>query len=417
MNHDPGDNADRNDDSQDRLMALLLEGGGVNEVASELSAFINQPVLIADAAGAVLAGQLSPVAQPRFAEVMRRLARAERRRDDMLALYAQQAQLCLVPLIVQNGLEGWLAAEAAEPDGPVARGLKQGATVATLALMTHRAVQEAEQRVRRDLLEDLLTSDRWSVGHLANQARALGWQLESKPVVILLDLSQVRRNALLEHGGDQPRLRWFRQQFLNTVRGVLAEHGPLSVVVERDEGLIILPHFHETLEQGVRDKAHGLLDLIAQSIRAEGLNVSYALAGGGFHSGVEGLRRSYREAQQALELGLRLMKRRPIWFDEVHIYQLLEQFSRNEDVREWFQATLGPLAEYDQRNRTHMMQTLEVYFDASQSLQQAALELHVHPNTLKYRLQRIRQVLGQDPFKGENQLQFHLAAKLARLLD
>jgi purine catabolism regulator len=413
----PEDQADRNDDLHNRLIARLLEGGGVSEVANELSAFIGRPVIIADAAGAVLAGQLPPLAQPRFAEVMRRLARAERRRDDLLALYAQQAQLCLVPLIVQHGLEGWLAAEAAELASPEARGLEQGATIATLALMTHRAVQEAEQRVRRDLLEDLLTSDRWSIGHLADRARALGWELESKPVVILLDLSEVRRNALLEHGGGQPRLRWLRQQILNIVRRVLAEHGPLSIVVERDEGMIILPHFHEALEQGVRDKVHGLLDLIEQSVRAEGLNVSYALAGGGIHSGVEGLRRSFREAQQALGIGLRLMMRRPIWFDEVHVYQLLEQFSRNEDVREWFRNTLGPLAEYDQRNRTHMVHTLEVFFDASQSLQQAAQELHVHPNTLKYRLHRIRQVLGQDPFKGENQLQFHLASKLARLLD
>jgi PucR family transcriptional regulator, purine catabolism regulatory protein len=109
--------------------------------------------------------------------------------------------------------------------------------------------------------------------------------------------------------------------------------------------------------------------------------------------------------------------RRPIWFDEVQLYLLLEQFSRSEDVQEWLRSTIGPLAEYDRRNRTQMMHTVEVYFDASQSLHQAALELHIHPNSLKYRLQRIKQLLGQDPFKGENQLQFYLATKVARLLE
>jgi purine catabolism regulator len=417
MESQPGDQAERADEVHHRLIALLLEGGGLAEVARELSARMRQSVLIADAAGVILAGQLSPSAQTRFAEVMRRLAHDERRAGQWLASYTRQAQLCLVPLVVQNGVEGWLVTEVGELDSPDRLTLEQGATVTTLALIKHRAVQEAEQRLRRDLLEDLLTNERWSVGRLSDQARLLGWQLDSKPVVILLDFSEVRRYALSEHGRDQSRLRWLREQFLKLVQQVIAERGPLSIVVERGDGLIILPHFSDADAQGVRDQAQDLLDSIAQQVRAAGLNVSYAIAGGGFHSGVEGLRRSFREAQQALEIGLRLMMRRPIWFDEVHLYLLLEQFSRSEEVREWFRSTLGPLTEYDRRNRTQMTHTVEVYFDASQSLHQAALELHIHPNTLKYRLQRIKQLLGQDPFAGENQLQFYLATKVARLLE
>lgn len=116
----------------------------------------------------------------------------------------------------------------------------------------------------------------------------------------------------------------------------------------------------------------------------------------------QGLRYSFREAQQALEIGTRLMMRRPIWFDEVQLYLLLEHSSRSEDLREWFKRTLGLLVEYDLRNKTDMVQTLELYFDAGQKLQEAAQALHIHPNTLKYRLRRIEQVLGQDPFEGEN---------------
>jgi purine catabolism regulator len=128
------------------------------------------------------------------------------------------------------------------------------------------------------------------------------------------------------------------------------------------------------------------------------------------------VRQSFREAQEALEIGARLLIRRPIWFDEVHLYLLLENSSRSEDVREWFKRTLSALVEYDLRNKTDLVQTLESYFDAGQKLQEAAQALHIHPNTLKYRLRRIELVLGQDPFKGENQLRYYLATKVARLL-
>src|SRR5713226_9090033 len=249
MESQPGDQVERADELHHRLIALLLEGGGLAEVARELSARIGKPVLIADAAGVILAGQLSPPAQSRLAEVMRRLARDARHAGQL------PAELCLVPLVVQNGVEGWLVTEVGQPDSPDRLTLEQGATVTTLALIKHRAVQEAEQRLRRDLLEDLLTNERWSVGRLADQARLLGWQLESKPVVVLLDFSEVRRYALTEHGRDQRRLRWVRDQFFKLVQQVLAERGPLSIVVERGDGLIILPHFSGAEGQAVRDQA------------------------------------------------------------------------------------------------------------------------------------------------------------------
>jgi DNA-binding PucR family transcriptional regulator len=45
----------------------------------------------------------------------------------------------------------------------------------------------------------------------------------------------------------------------------------------------------------------------------------------------------------------------------------------------------------------------------------AAERLFVHPNTLKYRLKRIRALLGGDPSRGDLRLQVELALKLLEL--
>lgn len=404
------------DEIYHRLINLLLEGGGLDEVARELAACIGRPVLIANTAGVTLAGELPPLAQARFGDLIQRLWREVRNTKPSLQAQAQKAQLYLVPLFIHNEVEGLLVIEATELDEPSTLVLERGATVATLALIKHQAVQETEQRLRRDLLEDLLTSERWSLGRLTDQARSLGWQLEAKPVVILLDYGEVRRRSLTERGLDQVRLRWVREQFLKIVRQTVTEHNPLSIIIEHSNGFTILPHLPTTDTSQAQEQARVLVDALVQYIRAGRLNAGYTIACGGFHPGIEGLRNSFREAQQALEIGTRLMMRRPIWFDEVHLYLLLEHSSRSEDMREWFKRTLGLLIEYDQRNKTDMVQTLELYFDAGQKLQEAAQALHIHPNTLKYRLRRIEQVLGQDPLKGENQLRFYLATKVARLI-
>ena len=417
MNDQPAGQQEHVGDLHHRLIGLLLKGGGLDTVAGELAACLGRPVLIANSAGATLAGQLPPEAQSRFDELVRRPTRDNRHADQSLQAYARRARLLLVPLLVQNEVEGLLVTEASQPEGLDESILDQGATVATLALIKHQAVQNAEQRLRRDLLEDLLSGERWTVGRLTEQARVLGWQLDAKPVVVLLDFGEVRRYSLNGHGPDQSRLRWVREQFLKIVQQALAERNPDSIMVERGDGFIILPHLPVADVYQAREQAKGLVEAIAQQVRSGGLNVRYTIAGGGVHSGVEGLRHSYREAQQAMEIGARLLMRRPIWFDEVYLYLLLDLFSRSAEVHQWFNRTLGALVEYDRRNKTQMVQTLEVYFDTSHSLQQAAQALHVHPNTLKYRLQRIKKILGQDPFRGENQLQFYLATKVARLLE
>jgi hypothetical protein len=282
MNDQPAGQQEHVGDLHHRLIGLLLKGGGLDKVAGELAACLGRPVLIANSAGAPLAGQLPPEAQSRFDELVRRPTRDNRHADQSLQAYARRARLLLAPLLVQDEVEGLLVTEASQPEGPDESILDQGAMVATLALIKHRAVQNAEQRLRRDLLEDLLSGERWTVGRLTEQARVLGWQLDAKPVVVLLDFGEVRRYSLNGHGPDQSRLRWVREQFLKIVQQALAERNPDSIMVERGDGFIILPHLPVADVYQVREQAKGLVEAIAQQVRSGGLNVRYTIAGGGF---------------------------------------------------------------------------------------------------------------------------------------
>jgi DNA-binding PucR family transcriptional regulator len=49
--------------------------------------------------------------------------------------------------------------------------------------------------------------------------------------------------------------------------------------------------------------------------------------------------------------------------------------------------------------------------------QQTAYNLFIHPKTLRYRLRRIEEIVGGDPFSKDQQLSFYIATKLARLVN
>jgi DNA-binding PucR family transcriptional regulator len=105
-----------------------------------------------------------------------------------------------------------------------------------------------------------------------------------------------------------------------------------------------------------------------------------------------------------------------VTFQDVRIFSLLERHVEDDEAVALFQRTIGPLVEYDAKHNTEFVRTAEVYFDCNYRLQQTADQLLIHPSSLKYRLQRIREILGSDPFYNKDHLDYYLATKLARLL-
>jgi len=78
---------------------------------------------------------------------------------------------------------------------------------------------------------------------------------------------------------------------------------------------------------------------------------------------------------------------------------------------------LAPIADYDVRHGSDLVQTLRVYLDSSGAWQQAATELHVHVNTLRYRIGRIEDLTQRDLSTMRDRVDFFLALATVPLAD
>ena len=84
------------------------------------------------------------------------------------------------------------------------------------------------------------------------------------------------------------------------------------------------------------------------------------------------------------------------------------------DTSAFIANTIGPVLEYDERQTTELTRTLEAYFTSGGSPSRAAESLHVHPNTVSRRLERITDLLGpgwQEPLQA---VEVQLAHRLRR---
>ncbi|WP_405823657.1 PucR family transcriptional regulator ligand-binding domain-containing protein [Streptomyces sp. NBC_01390] len=128
----------------------------------------------------------------------------------------------------------------------------------------------------------------------------------------------------------------------------------------------------------------------------------------------EGLRGALEEARHARRVaGARPGRVCAAGHQELASHVLLLPFVP-DDVRRAFTARLlDPLRDYDRRHRAELIPTLEAFLECDGSWTRCAARLHLHVNTLRYRVGRIEQLTGRELSRLEDKLDFFLALRMS----
>jgi purine catabolism regulator len=126
-------------------------------------------------------------------------------------------------------------------------------------------------------------------------------------------------------------------------------------------------------------------------------------------------RTSYQESMAAEQIALQWHVYQPLFFGDLGVYRLLSLLLHTAELHSFYRETLGELAD-DRYANDEFLITLEAFFDEHGNLSQTANKLHVHRNTLLYRMERIGQIGGFDLDNPETRLAVHLALKIRRLV-
>jgi DNA-binding PucR family transcriptional regulator len=136
--------------------------------------------------------------------------------------------------------------------------------------------------------------------------------------------------------------------------------------------------------------------------------VTIAVTGpAGWSSVVEAHRQAARLATTMLRLGRTGESATP---DDLGVAGLVG--AAEVDVHAHVRHVLGAVLEYDDQRGTDLVGTLHAYFAAGQSPTRAAGELHIHPNTVQQRLDRIAALLGDGWQSPDRALDIQVALRL-----
>src|ERR1700737_3596997 len=326
-------------------------------------------------------------------------------------------QIDLTPIRAGDELLAVLAAEAVEDRKPnQRRAPAPGAAGRALELAKERAAAEVERRLRGDLVEELLGHglEREETTRLAAQAERLGHRLSNRSWVLVVEPDDEIGSGALESLAMQDRLH-------RLVSDLCARRFPGSLVVTRSASLVlILPLAGPETDAPTGSELRNLEtfgELILQTLHRVVRGGSFSLGIGNATGEVHELPRAHDEARQSLRLARRGgATRRVASYRNLGAFRLLLEVQNPVALARFVDETLGPLVRYQEGRRTPLVDTLEQLSAQHWNRRAAARALHLHVNSLAYRVQRIEALLGLSLEDAETRVALSIALRARSLL-
>jgi sugar diacid utilization regulator len=255
--------------------------------------------------------------------------------------------------------------------------------------------------LRRDLLESLV-SGKGESEQIRRRAQALRVRLSDAYVVVVVRGAEVKPPEAV----DRPEATYAAlRRIVEGVRSHLVPaDGPLLVGVWEGEVVVLYP---AATPAGVESVREACADLAAD-LAADGISIGMS----GWHAGVAALATGYEEARAAERLAEGTGSSGALGFDEVLIDHIVRS---SPAIERALDETLRPLVEYDRARQTHLVATLGAYVDAGFNVTKSAAALHVHPNSVVYRLHRIKELTAHDVHDPNELLVLILSIRRAAL--
>lgn len=384
------------------LVQIVLNGGGLEELTTELAGIMDAAVFATDSDGNVLA---RAGADALLAAATRHCLDSEGRLglgDETPGAGGSHAMV----RVMAGGADFGRIVAYAEPGRLNERDvhtLERAATVSALVITKQSAVAAVESKYRGDFLRDVLSGRPGDDDQVIAHARSLGWDFHRPMAVVVAELDdEPPTSPQSDHRGAQDRLAsaWAAE------------------VRSHDRKAAVAGFAHEVvLVLGVPPDGH-VVPLVRQLVRAVTEDRRLPLT---FSTGVSrtvlvpsGLPQAYEQARDALRVGRRMQGAGALAdFDSLGVHRLLSLVNDTAELQAFVTETLKSLAE-PTPVAADLRTTLDVLLETNLNVAETARRLHFHYNSLRYRILKLERIVG--PFTEDPALRLSLTLAL-RVLE
>jgi len=375
--------AARSAQALDALAESVESGAGLPETARRAAAVLDASVALIDSRGAVLAVAGSP--------------------SEERELLSKHEGVTVIDLRVSESVVGQLRFRARE-DAPAPAHLRMVTTLLALEVERTRAPERAGEAAVGSFVKAVLDGEIEDRRDLLARGKELGVDLEHGGSVLA-----VRVQPLVPADGD-----WQARALTVVSRGARGA-APGALAALRGEHLaVIVPGADEAVG---RRTAQAVLRSLDDAMSG------FAVVAGRSRVAVDplDLHRAAAEALLAANVAhpdVAVPESRVLSFDDTGAYRLLLPAMSDDpaELERFYSDTISPLVAYDEQYGTELVLTLEAFLANDGSMAATYKQLFTHRHTIRYRLERVKELTGLDVNSTDGRERLGLGLKAMRVL-
>ncbi|ALA41444.1 MULTISPECIES: PucR family transcriptional regulator [Paenibacillus] len=342
------------------LTTMVLENSGIQAVSDNIAELFKAPVALVDNGGQAI------VTSPQDWD------------------WAKVQDARHFPISVDKRTVAKLVIARNELDDMEQVGIEQARLVMALELMREKAVEDTESRLRGNFIDELMTPPLPVRHEVERRGRQLGFNPEYNWEV-----------AVLESATAPPEEILSGLLSIESTRRRVVSH----IEFRSNRAILFLP----TLQPNDHQNAPGSDQETSWSDTLKNWSTEKAWGTADYYLGIGSAKKlwellqSYNEARRAITVAQRLYPdKRVCKYSDIEMHYMLGEAMDKEEFSNLFERKLGRLQQYDRSHGSDLLKTLFYYLENRGSLVDTANYLFIHRNSVKYRLERIRDMTDFD---------------------
>jgi sugar diacid utilization regulator len=403
----------RSVDIHNSLADLVLNGEGLDSIISYLYQKIGYPILLFDDLGELISSSYkTPLSMDSLISIKQQALELMESPDmtrsfiDM-KLSDRTLGITLLPIGTRPRLFGSLIIVASEMISEVdVAALEHACTVISLEMVKEQAVVDTQERMNGELIEVLFSGK--IDESILQKAKLMNFDPMGHYIAVIIHLEEIEtglnRNSILRH-----LVHMANHVFLKNYL-----HG--MAVRNHDQIVVLLTYQQKVSTTYASLQVKELVAHFHQEIQMKNWGTTVSIGIGRIHSTLLKVTKSLQEATKCLQyIHSYGQKNEVVSYKDLGVQRLLLQNTEEETI-DFINEVLGPLIEYDQLRKGELLPSLITYLEYNQNAKEAAESIHVHTNTMLYRLKRIEEILSIDLTDNQQFLNVHLAVSLYPVL-
>jgi sugar diacid utilization regulator len=379
-------------DGLEALCAVLEAGAGIPEALRAAARALDASLVLIDPSSSVLAV-------------------ATRSPSEERSLMTRASGVETVELRIADEVVGQLRMRSRSDQDVDAALVAVVRTLLAAELARVRAPARASEEASASFVHAVLSRELTDRDDLVARGKELGLDLEGGASVIV-----ARAHPIAAHEGDWRRRmlavaeRSGRAAAPGTLAALVETAAPEDPTVSRHEVVMLVPGADEALAERVTG-------LVARELDANLQGFDFAIGRSRVASDPVDLQRAANEGLLAANVA-EGREEVVLAFEETGAYRLLlaSMSEHPDELRRFYAETLEKVIAYDEQYATDLVTTLETYLESDGNVAGTAQKLYTHRHTVRYRLERVRELTGLDVGSSDGREKLSLGLKAMRVL-